>query len=49
VLEITATNLSRITVHPQRAKLGCDAELEVDTDGPLTVALAGCGRRESFG
>ncbi len=49
VLEVTATNLSTITVHPKRAKLGCGAELDVDTDGPLTVALAGCGRHESFG
>jgi hypothetical protein len=49
VLELTATNLSRVTVHPKRAKLSCRADLEVRTDGPLRVKFAGCGRRESFG
>ena len=49
VLELTAANLSRVTVHPKRAKLSCGADLEVRSDGPLQVKLAGCGRRESFG
>lgn len=47
-LSITARNLATMTVHIDRAKLGCDAQLDVDTDGPLTVTLAGCGRQESF-
>jgi hypothetical protein len=48
-LEIEATNISRATVNFERARLSCDAELEVETDGPLTIRLAGCGRSESFG
>jgi hypothetical protein len=49
VLELTATNLARVKVHPKRARLGCGADLRVQTDGPLQVKLAGCGRRETFG
>lgn len=43
-LDIVARNVSSVTVHPQRAKLSCNAQLVVDTDGPLTVNLAGCNR-----
>jgi pimeloyl-ACP methyl ester carboxylesterase len=48
-LTITATNLSRIVVHPERAKLDCHAKLDVTTDGPLTVTVAGCRRHQTFG
>jgi hypothetical protein len=47
-LTITATNLSRIVVHPRRAKLDCRAKLDVTTDGPVTVTVAGCHRKQSF-
>ncbi|MGH3326565.1 MAG: hypothetical protein ACRDPT_01985, partial [Streptomycetales bacterium] len=47
-LEIEAENIARVTVHPGRARVGCDAALDVTTDGPLTVTLAGCGRAASF-
>jgi hypothetical protein len=47
-LDITARNVSAVTVHVKRANLGCDAALHVDTDGPLTVTFAGCNRQESF-
>jgi hypothetical protein len=49
VLNLDAENLSGVVVHPKRARLGCDAELRVTTDGPLDVRLAGCHRIESFG
>jgi hypothetical protein len=49
VLNLDAENLSRVVVHPKRARLGCDAKLRVTTDGPLDVRLAGCHRSESFG
>ena len=49
VLHLDAQNLSRIVVHPKRAKLGCDAKLRVTTDGPLEVRLAGCQRTARFG
>jgi hypothetical protein len=42
-------NLRSLTVAVGRAKLSCDAELDVTTDGPLTVKLAGCHRKLRFG
>ena len=42
-LDLTATNLSAVTIDPQRAGLGCDAEINVTSDGPITVTLGGCG------
>jgi len=48
VLRLDATNLSRVVVHPTRAKLSCRAKLSVTTDGPLEVKLAGCHRTVSF-
>jgi len=48
-LRITATNLSEVTVNVQRARVTCGVDLEVDSDGPLTVRLDGCGRVEEFG
>ncbi len=46
---ITATNISRVVVHPRRARLDCRAKVEVNSDGPLTVVVAGCKRRQTFG
>ena len=48
-LNITATNVARVVVNPQRAKVRCDAELAVETDGPLEVVLEGCARTVQFG
>lgn len=31
-----------------RSRVDCWAGLNVTTDGPLTVVLAGCGRTKSF-
>ena len=47
VLHITARNASHVTIDPQRARITCAAQLQIDTDGPLTVDLAGCDRTES--
>lgn len=47
-LDIVARNVSAVTVHVLRAKVGCDAALAVDTDGPLTVTLAGCNRQVRY-
>jgi hypothetical protein len=40
--------VSTVTVHPERARLSCAARLTVDTDGPVRVVFAGCGRAETF-
>jgi hypothetical protein len=49
VLEIDAKNVSSVTVNPTRARVDCDVQLDVKSDGPLAVKLAGCGRKASFG
>ena len=41
-LDITATNVSAITVDVGRAGVDCGATLKVTSDGPLAVTLAGC-------
>jgi hypothetical protein len=41
-LDITATNIRTVTIDPHQAKVTCDADLNVTTDGPLTVRLIGC-------
>ena len=47
-LDITASNIASVTIDVQRARVGCDTALVVNTDGPLTVTLAGCGRAQRF-
>jgi hypothetical protein len=41
--QATATNLSAVTIDPKRAGVGCDAKINVTSDGPITVTLGGCG------
>ena len=43
-IDLTATNLSAITINPKRAGVSCNVDLRVTSDGPLTVTLAGCKR-----
>lgn len=47
-LDIVARNIGAVTVDVKRAKVGCDAALVVDTDGPLTVTLQGCNRQVRY-
>lgn len=42
VLNITASNVSSITIDPARARVDCKARLNVTSDGPLRVILSGC-------
>ena len=49
VLHLDAHNLAQVIVHVARAGLSCHPGLDVTTDGPLAVKLAGCGRTLSFG
>jgi hypothetical protein len=48
VLRLDAENLSRVVVHPRRTHLSCHAKLDVKTNGPLAVRLAGCRRTVHF-
>jgi Putative esterase len=49
VLHLDAQNLAQVVVHPARAHLSCDPKLDVSTDGPLSLKLAGCGTSLHFG
>ncbi len=48
-LRIQATNVSALTVNVERARVSCDVDVEVDSDGPLSVRLDGCSRTLEFG
>jgi hypothetical protein len=41
-LDLKATNLSAVTIDTARAGVGCDAKINVTSDGPITVTLGGC-------
>jgi LPXTG-motif cell wall-anchored protein len=41
-LRVRATNVARVVVDPARARISCNAEVVVDSDGPTEVVLAGC-------
>jgi hypothetical protein len=43
-IDLTATNVSTVTINPKRAGVTCNVDLRVTSDGPLTVNLAGCRR-----
>ena len=43
-VEITATGVASAVLHVERAQVDCDAEVVLESDGPLTVELAGCDR-----
>jgi hypothetical protein len=42
VLDITTGNVSQITINPARARVDCQAKLNVSSDVPLKVILSGC-------
>jgi Prolyl oligopeptidase family len=48
-LDIEAVNVRSVTIDPSRAKVDCDADMRVTTDGRLTVRLAGCDATRRFG
>ena len=43
-INITATNLATASIDVARADVNCHVALKINTDGPLTVMLPGCGR-----
>lgn len=42
VLDIVATNIASVTIDVARARVDCDPMLNVTSDGPVTITLAGC-------
>ena len=47
-IDIDLTNVATVTIDVARARVGCDVELDVTTDGPVAVTLAGCGATYQF-
>jgi hypothetical protein len=43
-ITITASNISTAIINVARARVDCHAKLTIHSDGPIKVALAGCGR-----
>jgi hypothetical protein len=48
-IDLTARNIAAVTINVRRANVGCGVDLHVDTDGPITIELAGCGRTIAAG
>lgn len=48
-LDLRLTNIAEVTIDVARAKVGCDVRLDIVTDGPTTVHLAGCDRSVQTG
>lgn len=47
-LTIAAQNIGSVAIDVRRARVSCAAQLDVTTDGPLTVVLKGCDRTVRF-
>ena len=47
-LFVQATNVRSVTIDVRRARVSCGVTLDVKTDGPLDVVLAGCGTTRTF-
>jgi hypothetical protein len=43
-LDVTVKNIASVTIDPRRARVGCDAKVNITSDGPVDVTLAGCNR-----
>jgi dienelactone hydrolase len=41
---IEAGNIAAVTINPRRARVTCAVRLDVTTDGPISIRLAGCRR-----
>jgi len=48
-IDLVARNVAALTINVQRANVGCNVVLHVDTDGPITIDLLGCGRTVTAG
>ncbi|MCW2967072.1 MAG: putative penicillin acylase [Solirubrobacteraceae bacterium] len=48
-LTVSATNIATATIDPKRAGVTCAAKVDITSDGPLAVTLAGCNRTVTGG
>jgi predicted esterase len=46
---VTATNVASAAIDVRRAHVTCKATIAIDSDGPIKIALPGCGRTVSGG
>ncbi len=46
-IDLTATNIATAAIDPGRARVDCNAKLNITTDGPIKVTLIGCHRTVS--
>ena len=44
-LVVSATNVADLTIDRRRARVGCAARIDVTSDGPIDVRLAGCPKK----
>jgi hypothetical protein len=43
-LDVTAENIASLTIDPARAKIDCNATINVKSDGPISIKLLGCSK-----
>jgi hypothetical protein len=43
-IDVTATNISKASIAVKRAGVDCSVKVNITSDGPIDVALSGCGR-----
>jgi predicted esterase len=43
-IDVTATNISKASIAVKRAGVDCSVKVNITSDGPIDVTLAGCGR-----
>jgi predicted esterase len=43
-IDVNATNLANATIDVKRASVDCSVKLNITSDGPIDIALAGCNR-----
>ena len=48
-LSVAAQNIGSLTIDPHRARVSCNAKLDVKSDGPVSITLLGCGGPHQFG
>ena len=48
-LDVDATNIATASIDVSRAHVDCNAKLNITTDGPITITLAGCNRTVQSG
>jgi hypothetical protein len=48
-LVVDATNIGQATIDPKRAHVSCKAAVQITSDGPIKIRLAGCNRTVSGG